>query len=90
MLLWRIYAASNSKNIRRSCKVSDIFVRFQTHLDFLDRFSFKSISNFIEISPASSALIHADGEVNGRTDMTKLTSDILEYAKASTVSNSYI
>ena len=50
-----------------------ILVRFEWNFDILDRFSKNNqISNFMKIHPVGAELFHADGWMDGRTDMTKL------------------
>ena len=51
-----------------SCKVSNILVRFQWNLNFLDRFSRNNqIPNLMKTRPVGAELFHSDR----RTDMTK-------------------
>jgi hypothetical protein len=51
------------------CKVPDVFARLQPHLDLLDSSFMKDPNtNFNEILPVGTALIHADGQ----TYMTKV------------------
>jgi hypothetical protein len=61
---------------RSSCKVLDIFARFLSNLNFLNRVPQKfSVYNFTEIRPVGTLLIRADG----RTDTTKLISAFRDY-----------
>ena len=55
------------------------FDQFKPNLDFIYRFSWKSpVSNFTDILPMRTALIHADRQ----TDMTQLISSSRVYANA--------
>ena len=58
------------KNVHRSSRrVPVIILRFQSYMNFLDRFwKNTQIQNFMKIRPVGAELFHADG----RTDMTKL------------------
>ena len=56
-----------------SCKAPFILVRFQWNLNLLNRFSKNpQISNLMKIHPVVAELFHADGQMAGQTDMTKL------------------
>lgn len=56
-----------------SCKALNIFVRYETNLDFLDSFpKMYQISDFTEIRPVRIALIHADLRTDRLTDKTKV------------------
>jgi hypothetical protein len=64
IILWQFNVANHNINlVRPSCKVSDIKYVWILWPDF-----YTSLSNFREVSPAGTALIHADGhgEVNRR------------------------
>jgi hypothetical protein len=51
------------------CKAAVIVVRFQTGVNFLDRFSKNTqTSNFIKIRPVLAKLFHADWQTHRRTD----------------------
>jgi hypothetical protein len=45
---------------------------------------FEKYSNFIRIRPVGAALFHADGQTNGRADITKLVVAFRCFAKALT------
>jgi hypothetical protein len=65
------------------CKVYDIIIRFQSNLDFLGRFSYKSaISNFTETRPAEATLIHVDRRTDRPSDMTEVTNAFRNYTNA--------
>jgi hypothetical protein len=61
--------AANSINVLRSSrKAPDILVRFEPHLEFLDRPSSKSpILNLTKICPVGTALINEDRVSDGQT-----------------------
>jgi hypothetical protein len=52
------------RNVHRSsCKVEVILVRFESNLDFLDRFSKNTqIPNFMKFHPVGAELFNADGQ----------------------------
>ena len=60
------------KGTRYSCRIL-------TKLELSRRIKKKSV---IEIHPVGAELFHADGEKNGRTDMTKLTVAFRNFANA--------
>ena len=46
--------------LRSSCKVPDMFVRFEQNMHFLDRYSYKSpVTNLTKIRPVGAALMRA-------------------------------
>jgi hypothetical protein len=62
-----------------SCKLTYIFVRFSTNVEFPDRFSWKpQMPKFMEIRPEGDALILADT----RTDIMKILGASHDYSNA--------
>ena len=76
MLLWRIYVATNNK------PYLDLHVKFHIFLSDSNQISTLPILNFMEICPAVSVLVHADGQTDERTDMTKLIGAFRDYVNA--------
>ena len=73
-----MYVASNNKTfLSLHVRMSDILVRLQTNLDFLDTFAFKyPTTNFIEICHLAASLMDADRRTDSRqTDMTVAIGD---------------
>ena len=58
-------------------------VRFQSNLNFFDRFSKSDrITNVMKILPLIGEMFHADGQADGRTDRTKLIVALHNFAYA--------
>ena len=57
---------------------------FLSHFNGIEIFAtdFLKISNFLKIRPVGADLLHADGQTDGREDMTKLTVAFRTFSKA--------
>jgi hypothetical protein len=66
-----------------SCKVLVFLAGLQGNSNFLDRYSKNTqIANFMKIWHLGADLFHAEGRIDGQTDMTKLTVAFRNSAKA--------
>jgi hypothetical protein len=88
ILLWRFYIASNNQTYLGLHVKCPIFLSdFTQILIFSADFDKSIISNFTNVRPVGDELIHADGQMDGRTDrqtdMTKLIGAFREYENAS-------
>ena len=66
-----------------SCELPMIYVGFEWHLSFLDRFSKKAqILTLIQNRPVGAELFHADGRTDVQADTTKLIVAFSNFASA--------
>jgi hypothetical protein len=66
-----------------SCDVSFLLSDFNKNLDFRVRFSNKTqITSLLKICPVEADLYHAEGQMDGQTDMTKLLVALCNFANA--------
>jgi len=68
------YVADISNVLKSSCKLRNIFAHLKKKFDFPGH-------SCIKVPPVGSALIHADKETDGRTDVTKLVDTFCDYEK---------